>query len=187
MGSSTSTVRREAPSAPTWLALLLVVLSLAVAGAAVVAVAGRSDEAPTPVAEAPVASEVLPSSLAGLPATVHLNGPEAVEAVTSLHIGDVPADAAEVADYGGGQIVVWVAWSASEDAATLVERMTDRIAEGGTPFAIPVPAERPEGAFMTRGIGQVHYYWAQDGGVWWIAADRALAQGALDELVGGEG
>ena len=188
MGSSTSTVRRDAPSAPTWLALLLVALSLVVAGAAVVAVASRSDDGAAPAAVAPVAvADVLPSALAGLPTTVHLSGPEAVEAVTSLHLGDVPVHAAEVADYGGGQIVVWVSWSASEDAPTLVEQMTDRIAEGGTPFAIPVAAEQPDGAYTTKGNGQIHYYWAQDGGVWWLAADRALAQAALDELAGSAG
>jgi hypothetical protein len=110
-----------------------------------------------------------------------------VDVVTRLHLGDVPVDAAEVADYGGGQVAVWVSWSSSVDAPTLVERMTDRIAEGGTPFAVPVAVERPDGAYRTRGNGQVHYYWARAGGVWWLAADRALAPTALDELAAGAG
>lgn len=188
MAESSSTVRRDVPGAPTWLALVLVALSVAVAVAAVVAVARRSGNG-APVADAAPteATQVLPSSLAGLPTTVHLSGQEAVDAVTDLHIGDVPVHAAEVADYGGRQVVVWVAWSVDEDAATMVQQMTDEITQGGTPFAIPAPAEGRPGTYVTRGIGQVHYYWPQDGGVWWLAADRALAEPALDELVGATG
>ncbi len=187
MVPGTSTANRNSSTVPTWLALLLVTLSLGVAAGAVVAVARGSGPGDPSTEVASVGADVLPSVLAGLPTTVHLRGPEAVEAIARLHIGDVDVDAAEISDYGGGRIVVWVSWSASEGAAAQVERMTARIGEGGTPFSTPETAEAPDGAYVTTGNGQVHYYWAQDGGVWWLAADRGLAQAALDDLIGDAG
>lgn len=170
----------------TPIAVTLLVLSLAVAASAVVAVSLRSPD-PAPTAANPAAPtflSVLPPELAGLPGTAHLTGSEAVEAVTGLHVGDVPVDMAEVARYGGGRIVVWVSWSAREPAGGLVERMTERIAEGGTPFSSPKAARGLEGLYVTEGNGQIHYYWAHDGGVWWLAADRGLARPAVVELRG---
>jgi hypothetical protein len=174
------------PQVPTALAVLLVVLSLLVAGGAWVAVATRggdaeagSEDAQTATAAAPRA---LPSTLADLATTTHLAGPEAVTVVTELHIGDVPVDAAEIADYGGGQILVWVSWSA-EPAEDLVDRMTLAIAEGGTPFSTPRPSGAGDGVWATVGNGQTHLYFARDGAVWWLAADADLAREAVTELL----
>ena len=166
------------PQVPTALAVLLVVLSLLVAGGAWVAVATRGGDAGPDAA----AAEVLPSTLAGLPTTMHLTGPEAVTAASELHIGDVPVDAAEIADYGGGQIVVWVSWSA-EPAEDLVGRMTMAIAEGGTPFSTPRPSGAGDGVWATVGDGQTHLYFARGGAVWWLAADADLARAAVIELL----
>jgi hypothetical protein len=177
---------RPEPSAqvPTAVAVLLVVLSLLVAGGAWVAVATRGDAgAAGGEAGADAAPpQVLPATLAGLPATVHLTGAEAVTTVTELHIGDVPVDAAEIVDYGGGQVIVWVSWS-DESADVLVDEMTLAIAGGGTPFSTPRPSAAGNGVWATVGNGQTHLYFARDGAVWWLAADEDLARGAITELL----
>jgi hypothetical protein len=172
---------RTEPSAqvPTALAVLLVVLSLLVAAGAWVAVATRGGDGSGAQAPAP---EVLPSALAGLPATVHLTGGEAVATVRDLHLGDVPVDAAEVVDYGGGRLVVWVSWS-DQPADALVDQMTMAIARGGTPFSTPRPSGAGEGVWATVGNGQTHLYFARDGAVWWLAADAELARAAVAELL----
>lgn len=169
---------------PTSLAVTLVVLSFLVAGAAWVAVATRDDGATPaePLATSPFA-EVLPPSLAGLPTTTHLTGAEAVEAVTGLHLGEVPVDAAEISDYGAGRVLVWVSWSASASADALVRQMTARIAQGDTPFRAPRVPVRMPGVWVTVGNGQTHFYFARDGAVWWLAAEPDLARAAVAELL----
>jgi hypothetical protein len=164
---------------PTALAVVLVVLSLLVAGGAWVAVATRGGDGSGAQARS---SRVLPSTLAGLPTTVHLTGAEAVTTVTDLHIGDVPVDAAEIVDYGGGRLVVWVSWS-DEPADVLVDEMTTAIAEGGTPFSMPRPSGAGEGVWATVGNGQTHLYFARGDAVWWLAADGDLARRAIAELL----
>ena len=176
---------RDAPSVPTPIAALLVVLSLLVAGAAWVAANRHGGPAPIPPT-APAAGsfrEVLPPSLAGLPVTTHLTGREAVDAVMGLHIGEVPVDAAEIADYGGGRVQVSVSWTTAEPAPALVARMTERIGAGDTPFLPPHRVRRLPGVWTTSGNGQTHYYFAREGGVWWLGADPALADDAVVELL----
>ena len=182
MHANAGPAEERATQVPTALAVLLVVLSLLVAGGAWVAVAtrGGGDAAAPPVVPA---ERVLPDTLVGLPTTSHLTGPEAVDAVTGLHLGDVPVDAAEVADYAGGRVLVWVSWSTSEPADALVRRMTARIAEGGTPFSAPRVPARLNGVWVTVGSGQTHFYFARDGGVWWLAAEPDLARAAVAELL----
>jgi hypothetical protein len=156
------------------------VLSLLVAAGAWAAVAvGRGSPPP---AGAGTADRVLPPRLAGLPITTHVGGEDAVRAVVELHIGDVPVDGAEVGAYGGGRIRAWVSWAATEPAPELVERMTRRIAEGGTPFSRPV--ERRPGVWETVGLGRTHVYFAREGRVWWVEADEELLRAALRELLG---
>lgn len=176
---------QDSPSVPTTLAVLLAVLSLLVAGAAWVAVASRGESARVPQADPGqgLFGEVLPSTLVGLPTTTHLTGREAVEAVTGLHLGDVPVDAAEVADYGGGRALVWVSWSVDERADALVQRMRARIAAGGTPFRPPRVLAGMPGVWATVGNGQTHFYFARDGAVWWLAAEPDLARAAVTELL----
>lgn len=187
--------RANEPMVPTALAVVLVTLSLLVAGTAVVAVARRAHgSAAASVVASPeiatgtgTADGMLPASLAGLPATARITGTEAVDVVTGLHFGDVPVDEAEVAEYGGGRAIVWLSWSASVSAAALVARMTDRIAAGDTPFSSPRKVSSLRGVYATAGNGQVHYYFSRGGAVWWLAADRGLARRALAEVLGAAG
>ncbi len=182
MHTDAGPAEERATQVPTALAALLVALSLLVAGGAWVAVATRGDrtEASAPVTAAEL---VLPSTLAGLPTTSHLTGPQAVDAVTGRHLGEVPVDAAEIADYGGGQVLVWVSWSTAVPAEDLVRRMTARIAEGGTPFSAPRSPAGLDGVWVTVGNGQTHFYFARSGGVWWLAARPNLARAAVTELL----
>jgi hypothetical protein len=185
MHANAGPAEERAAQVPTALAVVLVVLSLLVAGGAWVAVATRGDRSASE-ALAPAAADVtvLPSTLAGLPTTTHLTGAEAVDAVTGLHVGDVPVDAAEIADYGGGKVLVWVSWSTASSAEDLVKEMTVKIAQGGTPFSAPREPARYDGVWVTVGNGQTHFYFARRDAVWWLAADPDLARTAVTELLG---
>lgn len=141
----------------------------------------------------PAAVSPLPPSLAGLPLATSLVGEEAVVSVEQLHGKTLGAglDDAWVGEYGGGSeggggaATVWVSRSVSPgDARELLERMTDRIGEGGSPFTglVPIQEDGVEG-YRLEGMGQVHYYFLSGSDVYWLAADPALAGPGLDELL----
>ncbi|MHB8869048.1 MAG: hypothetical protein ACYC6T_09220 [Thermoleophilia bacterium] len=130
----------------------------------------------------------LPRSLAGLSLATSLAGVEAVASVEQLHGKALGSglDDAWVGEYGGsGAATVWVSRSASpEEAGDLLERMTDRIEEGGSPFTGLRPIDI-EGVRVSRleGMGQVHYYFLNARDVYWLAIDSARAESGLGELL----
>ncbi len=135
---------------------------------------GPADAAPTS----------LPASLAGLPRTAAVTGEEAVRSVEALHGRGLPVATAEIAEYAGGRATVWMSRSDRPGAArALVERMRRGIAGGGSPFSAPRAVAGQRGVWATEGLGQVHYFFARGGAVWWLSADRALAGAALAALL----
>ncbi len=130
------------------------------------------------------AARMLPPTLAGMPVSVDLTGTQAEQQVAKLHDADFPMRAAEIGQYGGGRATVWMSEAPdATSAATQVERMAERIAGGGSPFDPPEPLPDVQGVWVTRGMGQVHYFFARGSGVWWLSADRHLARRALSEIL----
>lgn len=126
---------------------------------------------------------VLPGTLAGLALTGSVTGPDAVQQVSALHDQRFPITSAEIAQYASGRAMVWVSWSADADAAeTMVEQMTARISEGGSPFDAPEPLSGEKGVWVTHGMGQEHFFFSKGNAVWWISADRQIARRALSEI-----
>lgn len=127
----------------------------------------------------------LPPTLSGLPMTGSATGSEALRQVTQIHAGNFPMTSAAIATYGEGTVQVWVATAG--DGATakqLTARMADTISAGGSPFSPPRPLMEEPTVWETRGMGQVHYFWAQGDQVWWVSADRSFAAEALAALRG---
>ncbi len=131
---------------------------------------------------------VVPRALAGLPLTALESGDEALIAVEQLHgkaLG-TGLDAAWVAHYGdAGQATLWVSRSANpQDAQVLFVRMTDKIAEGNSPFSGSKPMSGAElEGYELDGMGQKHYYFVAGADLYWLAVAPDLAQPALAELV----
>ncbi len=126
----------------------------------------------------------VPSELAGQPLTGHLEGAEAIAAIQRLHGADIPLTEAEVAVYGNGSATIWR--SGAPDTATAaeqVERMRDRIADGGSPFDAPHPIRGHTGVYVTSGMGLRHFFFARGTSVWWLAAEPDIARRALLETL----
>ena len=69
-------------------------------------------------------------------------------------------------------------------AARQVEVMTERIAEGRSPFT-PSGIDEVEGVnvYILTGMGQRHYYFQLDRRVVWLAVPPQLAEQSLAELI----
>ena len=86
-------------------------------------------------ARANPASLNVPAELVGAPLTQKLLGPEAVSEVARLHGKDFPLTSGALAVYGPGAVTLWVTGvPASPMAGDMVQAMTDKIAEGRSPF-----------------------------------------------------
>jgi hypothetical protein len=141
----------------------------------------RDEAAPSASA---VAVRRLPATLGSLDRAWSLTGAEALREVRSLHLGDFRMASAEVAGYGDGA-TIWIAVPARDGAAgRYVARMAGAIAGGESPFAAPTELASAPGVWRTEGSGQQHAFFAADGAVWWLAADAADADRALQALLG---
>jgi hypothetical protein len=129
--------------------------------------------------------DLLPSSVAGLPLTSKTTGEEAVSQVADLHGRQFPIVMASIGQYGSQQITLWIAGSESESgAAAMVDAMQTRIAKGNSPFT-PQEQYRQDGrtVFVLEGMGQQHYYFQSKNLVIWLAADPALAEQSIQQLL----
>jgi hypothetical protein len=126
----------------------------------------------------------LPATLAGAPMTNEVTGPQAIRQIASLHGTDMPIESAEIGQYADGRLTVWMSTGAdAAGAADMVVRMGERISGGGSPFTPPRPFAAEPGVWSTRGMGQMHFFFASGDAVWWLAADPGLARSALSELI----
>lgn len=138
-------------------------------------------------------AEIVPSSLGGWPLAGLATGDEARAQVEQLHGKGLGAglEGAWVAQYGAAsgsghsEATLWISRAArADDARELFERMTDRIAEGTSPFEglRPITEGDVEG-YALEGMGQVHYYFLVGSDLYWLAVDPATAEAVLAELL----
>jgi len=131
--------------------------------------------------------EALPPSIAGYALGSQLTGQEAVNAISDLHLTGLQVGWAEVGWYGDGEVAAWVSRGPAEGAGPdkMVNQMAARIGKGDTPFTPPTEVPGLKGVWTTEGNGQVHYFFAADGKVFWLSADPGIGDSALTELLGG--
>ena len=127
-----------------------------------------------------------PTSLAGLPLTEKVTGQAALTGIEGLHSKGFPMADGAIAYYEGGLATVWISstW-ASLLATRQVHVMTERIAEGQSPFT-PIDTIAVEGVaiYVLTGMGQRHYYFQLDKRVVWLAVSPPLAEQSLPDLLG---
>jgi hypothetical protein len=126
-----------------------------------------------------------PSSLANLPLSRQVTGRAAVTNIEQLHQTSFPMVDGAVAYYDDGQAVLWIfsTWLPFM-AVRQVEAMTERIAEGRSPFT-PAGTRQVNGitVYELTGMGQTHYYFQLDRQVVWLAVSPHLAEQSLTELI----
>jgi hypothetical protein len=127
----------------------------------------------------------LPSRLAGLQVTRTARGPQGLAEVERLHRRAVALRSGEVAEFGARRATLWVGVARGEnDAATLTRDMTARLIAGGTPFQAPLRRTvRGREVWESSGLGQRHAWFRSGARVIWLAADSALFERALPELM----
>lgn len=126
----------------------------------------------------------VPDSVAGLPLARNIVGVEAVAEVTRLHGKAFPLTSGAMAIYGKGAVTVWVSGAPADPmAAEMVRAMTDKIAEGRSPFT-PLDVRQFNGRaiYELAGMGQRHFYFRSGSLVIWLAVDEAIAEKALEEV-----
>ncbi|MBI4728838.1 MAG: hypothetical protein HY775_04970 [Acidobacteria bacterium] len=190
---SESPAKRDGARRARLLSVALAVVALAaLAAGGSLLVSGRDSAPATAEYSAPAgagpatAEDGLPGSLAGLPRVDLVTGERAVADVTALHGLDIPVVSAAIARYGesGDKAEVWVSYSEDAAAATkLAERMAGKIAEGRSPFDVPELVGGKSGIWFTRGMGQIHFFFARGTAVWWLSIGDARAQDALAEVL----
>lgn len=125
----------------------------------------------------------LPPRLAELPRTRALAGEAARRHLAQLHGRDVaPADSL-VAEYGQGQLRVYL--SRYRDAVTAqaeLERMLAGLRRGRSPFTAPVPDPTARGRWTTVGLDAHHLVWASGRSVYWLEGDPMRVFRAADQL-----
>lgn len=127
----------------------------------------------------------LPDQLVGLQITESRRGAEAITEFAGLHGKSFQISSGAVGIYGNGQITLWVAATDSRSmAAELTSTMQVKIAEGDSLFT-PVD-EISNGSrtiYVLEGMGQRHFYFPSKNLVIWMAADRAVADNALQQTL----
>jgi hypothetical protein len=127
----------------------------------------------------------VPDSLVGLPLSERATGRPALAEIERLHGKGFFLVDGSVARYGGGTATLWVSstWTPFL-AAGQVEAMTNRIAEGRSPFTPSGTREVEDTAvYALTGMGQMHYYFQIDKQVIWLSVSPPLAEQVLGELI----
>jgi hypothetical protein len=127
----------------------------------------------------------VPDVVAGARLVQKTVGPEAVAEVTRLHGKEFPLTSGAMATYGNGTATLWVTGvPASPMAAEMVRAMTNKIAEGRSPFRPMGTREiHVRAVYELGGMGQRHFYFQSGSLVIWLAADEAIAEKALMETL----
>ncbi len=101
-----------------------------------------------------------------------MSGPEAIRDIERLH--GVRMDMADASIFyysaGGERVQVWVARAPSEKGAEdLLQRMTQAMEGGSSPFTPPQP-QTVDGreVFFSQGQGANHYYYRKGDRVIWV-------------------
>ncbi|MBI4769343.1 MAG: hypothetical protein HY784_02740 [Chloroflexi bacterium] len=131
------------------------------------------------------AALAVPEAIAGLPLAGKSTGPQAVAEVARLHGKGFLLTSGATATYGDGAATLWVTGTlAGPLAAEMVRAMTEKIAEGRSPFTpIATRGWKGRNVYELAGMGQRHFYFQSGALVVWLAAGQPLADRALDETL----
>ena len=127
----------------------------------------------------------LPSQVAGLPPSFTARDELGLAQVRKLHGTKLDVDSGALGIYGGGAVSIWVAGARdSVVAARLVRQMVGKVGEANSPFtpeSTRTLASRE--IHELSGLGQRHFCFRAGSRVVWLAANRGVADAALDDAL----
>ncbi len=127
----------------------------------------------------------LPEKIANLQMTEYKNGAQASGEFERLHDKQFPLTSGAIGIYGEHEITLWAAGAPLDLMADrMVTTMRDKILQGGSPFT---PVEQfnqgTRTIYVLEGLGQMHYYFQSNNLVIWLAADPAVADTAIKQIL----
>jgi len=128
---------------------------------------------------------ILPDAVAGLQIAESKTGAQAMAEFENLHGKQFPISLGSIGIYGNHQITLWVAGVPTDSIAfEMVEAMQGKIAQGNSPFT---PLEQfnqgNRTIYALEGMAQKHYYFQSKSLVIWLAADPAIADAAIQQIL----
>jgi hypothetical protein len=130
----------------------------------------------------------LPLMIQGMVRVDVMTGPEAASMLGRMHGEDVAPAESYVGRYQSetGNATLYMSRFASHvETDSLLNEMSESIGEGSSEFAHHTQFEAGGGPIhMVLGQGQVHFFFAQDDELLWLAIDAALAFPALAQVLG---
>ena len=126
----------------------------------------------------------LPYRLGGLERGEMVRGAAALADIAHLHGKTLSLTDATVSRYGTG-VTLWVGWALSpKEAQALVGQMTESVRKGRSPFSsLQEMVSGGRTVYRLSGQGQEHVYFAAGERIIWAAADSALIQRVVEDLV----
>jgi hypothetical protein len=127
----------------------------------------------------------LPDTIAGLQITDSKTGAQALAEIENLHGKKFPITSGSIGIYGNRQVTVWAAGTASNTVAfDMVQSMQEKIEQGNSPFTpINQFSQGNRTIHVLEGMGQNHYYFQSKNLVIWLAAEPALADAAIQQIL----
>ncbi|OGO28102.1 MAG: hypothetical protein A2W33_03375 [Chloroflexi bacterium RBG_16_52_11] len=127
----------------------------------------------------------LPDRVAGLQMTDYTTGAQAASEFKNLHDTQFPLTSGAIAFYGDRLITLWVAGAPLDFmAARMLAAMQGKIAQGNSLFTPMTPfIDGKRTVYVLEGMGQRHFYFQSDNLVIWLAADPAVADAAIKQIL----
>lgn len=127
----------------------------------------------------------LPDSISGISLANATTGEQAITELSDMHGREFPIEFGAIGVYGNREITLWVSGAASEAiAAQMTDAMRSKIAQGNSPFT-PIDEIQNDNrvVYVLDGMGQKHYYFQSKKLVIWLAADPAIADAAIQQIL----
>lgn len=127
----------------------------------------------------------LPDEIAGLQITDHQTGAQTAAGFERLHGKRFPLTSGAIGIYGDNQITLWAAGApVNFMASEMIDAMREKIAEGNSPFTpITEIKDKNRIIYVLEDMGQRHYYFQSKNLVIWLAADAAVADAAIQQIL----
>ena len=127
----------------------------------------------------------MPGQIANLQMTEYRSGAQASADFANLHDRQFLLISGAIGIYGDHKITLWAAGAPLDFmAARMLVAMREKISQGGSPFtSIEQLDQDGRTVYVLEGMDQLHYYFQSNNLVIWLAADPALADAAIKQIL----
>ncbi len=131
------------------------------------------------------AAIALPDQLADLEMVELITGPQAASDFVDLHDKQFLLTSGAIGIYGDHKLTLWAAGAPLDFLAErMLVAMREKISQGGSPFRLVEQFDQNgRTVYVLEGMGQIHYYFQSNNLVIWLAAEPALADAAIKQIL----